>query len=271
MAQTVIVAMERDMAAGIVGVTSLNVRQTPDPSGAVVTVLIKGASVDEITTDDSNEWLLVSADVDNETQIGWVQSQYIVSPGKTNPNWPGVYFTALVQGGYFSSDPDTFIKGNADTLRSIRTNNPGAINDLSWQHSRPGYVGKTGPDSQGNKTSIYCAPEYGVASWYTLLADRYKFSQSGVFSVSQLARAYAGGDAKQAAIDSYIDDWCRLATTSLKPDSTIHLLDDDEMLSIAHGVFRHEASGILRINDDQILFGIKNQRTGTLPPAPKPL
>jgi len=259
------------MAAGIVSVTSLNMRQTPDPNGTVVAVLIKGASVDEIPTDESDQWLLVSADIDNETQIGWVQSQYIGSPGRTNPNWPGVYFTALVQGGYFSSDPDTFIKGNADTLRSIRTNNPGAINDLSWQHSRPGYVGKTGPDSQGNRTSIYSAPEYGVASWYTLLADRYKLSQTGSFSVNELAHAYAGAGASQAAIDSYVGDWCRLATTSLKPDSTIHLLDDDEMLSLAHGVFRHEASGILRISDSQILFGIRNQRAGTFPPAPKPL
>jgi hypothetical protein len=259
------------MTTGLVSAISLNIRQTPDPNGSVVAILVEGDPVDTITPDESGTWLLISAEIDNVTQIGWVQSQYITPAGATNPKYPGSYFTALVYGGYFSSDPDTYDKNNPNTLRAIRTNNAGAINDLDWQHSRPGYVCKTVPDSAGNKTAIYSSPEYGVASWYTLLADRYNFARTGgAFTITQLAQKYAGADAGQAAINSYIDGWCKLADTPFDPQSTIHLLDDDEMLNLARGMFRHESSGIVRITGDQILFGIRKQRVNQLPPPPKP-
>src|ERR1700716_908249 len=113
--------------------------------------------------------------------------------GVFNPRF-NAFFTSLVPGGFFSSNPDSNDK------RSIRTNNPGALNISSWQRSRPGFVGVTADDGKGNVTSIYCAPEYGVASWYHLLAVIYDFARTGSFTIQQLARKYAGKDAAQSTV-----------------------------------------------------------------------
>ena len=52
----------------------------------------------------------------------------------------GVFFDTLTSGGFFSHDPD-----DLGVKRSIRTNNPGALNFSAWQKSLPGYVAVTPP------------------------------------------------------------------------------------------------------------------------------
>jgi hypothetical protein len=266
------------MATGTVNTPSLNARSDPDTNSEVSAILVKDTAVDVILANEDDSWVLVSGLVDGHARIGWVQSEFItvdgttnppvqvpLTAGATNPAFPNVFFTALVGGGFFSSEPD-----NLHILRAIRTNNPGALNDSLWQHARPGYVGKTIADNKGNQTAIYSSPEYGVASWYTLLADHYKFKQSGTFTVEQLAHAYAGGGADPSAIAGYIKGWCKLADTQLSANSIIQLSNDDEMLNLAHAIFRNESFAKVMISNEQALFGIRRQRGDDLPDPPKP-
>ena len=262
-----------------VNASNLNLRDDAAETATIVAVLPQGTSLTILKPNDDDTWVMVDAIVAGQDRIGWVKTEFITldgmsdpppdlppGSGTVNPRFPGFLFTALVSGGFFSSEPD-----NLKILRAIRTNNPGAINDTIWQHTRPGYVTKSLKDSAGNQTAIYSAPEYGVASWYTLLADHYKYKDAGgAFTLSQLAHNYAGGSAPQSAIDSYINDWSRLADSPLTPQSTIHLADDGAMLNLARAVFKHESKSIVKISNDQILFGIRRQRTNTLPPPPRP-
>jgi hypothetical protein len=56
----------------------------------------------------------------------------------------------------------------------------------------------------------------------------------------------------------------------LKAQSTIHLNSDDEMLNLARAMFKHESKAIVKISNDQILFGIRRERSDQLPAPPKP-
>jgi D-alanyl-D-alanine carboxypeptidase len=173
------------------------------------------------------------------------------------------FFTSLVPGGLFSSDPD-----DMRVLRAVRTNNPGALNISDWQRQRVGFVGVTKDDGRGNVTSIYSAPEYGIAAWYHLLAERYGFAHTGSFTIADLARHYAGGGAAQSVVNNYVSAWSRLADTRLSAASVVHLSNDAEMLNLARGMFKNEASAKLRISNDQILFAIRHERSNTLPAPP---
>src|SRR5262249_21735091 len=66
-----------------------------------------------------------------------------------------VFFDSLVPEGFFSHDPD-----DLSVRRSIRTNNPGALNYSAWQKNVRGYVGITPPDNSPNhnRTTIYRTP-----------------------------------------------------------------------------------------------------------------
>jgi hypothetical protein len=72
-------------------------------------------------------------------------------------------YRSLIPGGYFSSTPF-----DRSLPVSIRCNNPGAINGAAWERSYPGYV-DTVETTPGNKTTIFEAPEFGVAVWWELL------------------------------------------------------------------------------------------------------
>jgi D-alanyl-D-alanine carboxypeptidase len=139
-----------------------------------------------------------------------------------------VFFDSLVKGGFYSFDPD-----DLKVRRSIRTNNPGALNFSTWQQSRPGFVGLTPPDNspQKNRTTIYRTPEHGVASWYVLLADRYGFSHAGSFTIETLARKYAGAGASPAAVQTYVRGWARASKGALQKSTVIRLAKPDEMLT----------------------------------------
>jgi hypothetical protein len=174
------------------------------------------------------------------------------------------FFTALVPGGFFSSDPN-----KAGVPRSIRTNNPGALDKSTWQETRPGFVGVTADDGHGNQTTIYCAPEYGVAAWYHLLAAIYNFSEAGSFTINLLARRYAGQGAAQAAVDEYVRAWCVLSEQPLNGESVVRLSDDTDMLNLARAMYKNEAGVATPLSNNQILFGIRNERSNSMPTPPR--
>jgi uncharacterized protein (TIGR02594 family) len=172
---------------------------------------------------------------------------------------PATTFGALVAGGFFSAEPM-----NLGVRRSIRTNNPGALDFTSWQAARPGFVGKTQPDPspQGNVTTIYRTPEHGVASWFHLLSKVYGFGAAGSFGIRTLARKYAGNPAN---VDKLVNGWVTDSNDTLTPTSVIDINDDSAMLQLAKAMFRLEAGERTPVHDDQILFGIQRERSGTLP------
>jgi len=77
------------MASGTVTSIGLNLRQQPEPTADVVAILTQGMLVDIINMSDDDSWYLVSADVDQETDIGWVNALYINVNGATSQGSPG--------------------------------------------------------------------------------------------------------------------------------------------------------------------------------------
>lgn len=200
------------------------------------------------------------------TRLGWLHGlieqggREVLAPREllaaaTPPN-----YRSLVAGGFFSSDPsDVRVK------RSIRTNNPGALNISSWQRSFPGFVGTTQPDSAGNVTSIYVTPEHGVGAWYHLLSARYGYGRDGTLVVRDLARRYAGTAPDSPAVRGYISGWRRWSGNRLDGDSQVSLADDDQVLLLAKGMFGHEIGGRTPLSAKQIAEGVIRERAGTLP------
>ena len=174
----------------------------------------------------------------------------------------GVYFDSLVPGGFFSHDPD-----DLKVKRSIRTNNPGALNFSTWQRSLPGYVGLTPPDNSPdkNRTTIYRTPEHGVAAWFVLLSEKYGFAASGRFSLEQLARKYAGRDAKPSAVNAYIKGWSEASGGRLNASSTFRVNNAGEMLDLGKAMFEHEIGKPSPLSDAQIIYGIEHQRNNSMP------
>ena len=76
------------MPSGTVTSIGLNLRQQPDPAADVIAILTKNMVVDIITMNDDDSWYLVSADVDRETDIGWVNALYINASGVTPSGLP---------------------------------------------------------------------------------------------------------------------------------------------------------------------------------------
>jgi N-acetylmuramoyl-L-alanine amidase len=182
-------------------------------------------------------------------------------PGIYNDKY-GVYFDALVAGGFFSHDPD-----DLHVRRSIRTNNPGALNFSNWQKTMKGYVGITPPDNSPNqnRTTIYRTPEHGVAAWFSLLADRYGYADTGPFSLLTLASKYAGAKASDADIRAYTDGWAKASGNKLTPASTFDIRDTDTLFVLGRAMFTHEIGGKCPLGDDQIRYGIDHQRNGSMP------
>ena len=172
-----------------------------------------------------------------------------------------VTFGSLVAGGFFSDDPN-----NLHVPRSIRTNNPGALNISSWQKKRRGFAGITFADHAGNRTTIYRTPEHGVAAWYYLLSNVYGFGTAGQFSVLELAERYAGAESSDdKAVKGYCAGWNHAVGGKLPEDKVIHFANDAELLLMAKAMFTHEAGKPSPLQDGQITFGVDAERNGTLP------
>jgi hypothetical protein len=134
------------MPSAKVKATSLNLREDADVTANVVAVMGQGTAVDILAPNEDDSWVMIDAVIGGQTRIGWVETQFLTLDGMTDPppdlpaasgatnlNYPGILFTALVNGGFYSSEPD-----NLKILRGIRSNNPGAINNSDWQRIRPG-------------------------------------------------------------------------------------------------------------------------------------
>ena len=174
---------------------------------------------------------------------------------------PSTDFASLVQNGFFSNDPN-----NHSVPRSIRTNNPGALNFTTWQANRAGYVGKTDSDGSVDKnvTTIYRTPEHGVGSWFHLLFNVYSFGTYGPFTITHLAQRYSGRDSGPG-VDAYITGWANASSNLLTAATTIDLAIDQQVLNLGRAMFGHEAGRPSPLHDDQVLFAIQQERNGTLP------
>jgi hypothetical protein len=172
-----------------------------------------------------------------------------------------VDYGSLVPGGFYCSTPF-----DHSIARSIRTNNPGAMNWTTWQTHRRGYVGKTEPDGSANHnvTTIYRTPEHGVASWYHLITAIYGFGADASFELIELARRYAGAHAG-SAVDGYLGGWRRGSGGVFTETTSFKTADDASMLSLGKAMFFNEIGRPSPLHDDQILYGITRERAGDLP------
>lgn len=170
-------------------------------------------------------------------------------------------YGSLVPGGFFSNNPF-----DLSQRRSIRTNNPGALNKSPWQLTYPGFAGVTQPDSAGNVTSIYRTPEHGVGAWFHLICVRYGFGFGGVITLGQLAQRYSGvADPNSTVVRNYVVGWVAASGGQLTGANSVTLSDAAQTLVLARAMFRHEAGMNSPLHDNQIAFGVNAERLGNLP------
>ncbi len=153
-----------------------------------------------------------------------------------------IKYRSLVPGGFYSSNPfDRTIPV------SIRCNNPGAINGAPWERNYPGYV-DTVETTPGNKTTIFEAPEYGVAVWWELLR---RYAAAGATTVGSIVNKYGGGQDYSAYI-GFVTRKTGFAARTKVP------LDDDDILSaFGKAMFHYEAGRPTPLKDEQILYGLQ--------------
>jgi hypothetical protein len=155
-------------------------------------------------------------------------------------------FRSLVPGGFYGD-------GTSGPV-SIRANNPGAINGAAWERDRPGFAGNVKYDGR-NDTTVFEAPEYGVAAWWELMR-RYR-DQFDVRTLSDIIRTYGGGQ-DYGSYARTVSQW-----SGLPPDRVIVLTgDDDNLLKFAKAMFRFEAGQPTPLSDAQILYGFAIGRNG---------
>lgn len=154
-------------------------------------------------------------------------------------------YRSLVPGGFFSSNPF-----DRTVPVSIRCNNPGAINGATWEKRYPGYV-DTVETTPGNKTTIFEAPEYGVAVWWELLR---RYAADGVTTVGGIINRYGGGQ----DYSNYIRFVAQ--KTGFAEGHKVPLDDDATLLSFGKAMFQYEAGRPTPVNDNQIVFGFRLAR-----------
>jgi hypothetical protein len=161
-------------------------------------------------------------------------------------------FHSLVPGGFFGD-------GKTGPV-SIRANNPGAINGAAWEKSYPGLVGNVKYDGV-NDTTVFEAPEYGVAAWWELLR---RYREGGTTTVAGIIARYGGGQ-DYASYARTVSQW-----SGLDPNFEIRLSgDDDNLLRFAKAMFRFEAGQPTPLSNAQIRYGfVIGRNGGKLPAAP---
>lgn len=165
-------------------------------------------------------------------------------------------------GGYFSKTPS-----DMSLKRSIRTNNPGALNISAWQKMFPGYVGWTVPDASpnANKTTIFETPEQGAAAWYRLMTTYYS---GGYDTVGAVIDRYGGGQDYSGYLRFVLQH-----EPSFTEDTRLDLNNEQMLLKLLKVMARHEAGVPIPWSDQQLLYGIKLGREyagGPKAPAPAP-
>lgn len=163
-------------------------------------------------------------------------------------------YRSLVPGGFYSSDPY-----DKTVPVAIRTNNPGAVNGATWLAAMPGYV-TTDETTPGNKTTIFEAPEYGVAAWFELMR---RYRDAGATTVSQIIDRYGGGQDYSAYV-SFV-----ASVSGLGRDAVVDLANDAVLIPFAKAMFRYEAGRATPLSDAQIRYGFTLRR-GTAAPAATP-
>jgi hypothetical protein len=156
-------------------------------------------------------------------------------------------YRSLVPGGFYSSKPF-----DRTVPVSIRCNNPGAINGAHWEETYPGFV-DTVETTPGNKTTIFEAPEFGVAVWWELLR---RYAQAGTTTIGDIINRYGGGQ----DYSNYIAFVAQ--QTGFNEGKEVNLNDDAELLAFGKAMFRYEAGRPTPLQDPQILYGLKLGRAG---------
>ena len=171
-----------------------------------------------------------------------------------------VNYRSLIPGGFYSADPF-----NRTVPVSIRCNNPGAINGAAWERTYPGYV-DTVETTPGNKTTIFEAPEFGVAVWWELLR---RYASKGVETVGGIIQRYGGGQDYSGYIRFVADK------TGFSARKKVPLDDDDTLLAFGRAMFHYEAGRQTPLKNEQLLYGFRlgrnkgsEGRAGTAPAAP---
>jgi hypothetical protein len=154
-------------------------------------------------------------------------------------------YRSLVPGGFFSSTPF-----DRTMPVSMRCNNPGAINGATWETRYPGYV-DTVETTPGNKTTIFEAPEYGVAVWWELLR---RYATAGVTTVGGIINRYGGGQDYSNYI-RFVEQ-----RTGFEEGHRISLDDDATLLAFGKAMFHYEAGRPTPLHDNQIVFGFRLAR-----------
>jgi hypothetical protein len=171
-----------------------------------------------------------------------------------------VKYRSLVEGGFFSADPF-----DRSVPVSIRCNNPGAINGAAWERTYPGYV-DTVETTPGNKTTIFEAPEFGVAVWWELLR---RYAARGIDTVGGIINQYGGGQDYSGYVRFVT------ARTGLAPRRKVGLDDNDTLLSFGRAMFHYEAGRPTPLKNEQVLYGLllgrnKGSQEGAGAPPPVP-
>jgi hypothetical protein len=171
-----------------------------------------------------------------------------------------VNYRSLVAGGFYSADPF-----NRSVPVSIRCNNPGAINGAAWERTYPGYV-DTVETTPGNKTTIFEAPEFGVAVWWELLR---RYASRGIDTVGGIIETYGGGQDYSGYIRFVA------SKTGYSARKKVQLDDDDTLLSFGRAMFQYEAGRQTPLKNEQVLYGLRlgrnkgsENRAGAPPAAP---
>lgn len=154
-------------------------------------------------------------------------------------------------GGYFSATPS-----DKSIPVSIRMNNPGAVNGAGWERAYPGYVAEI-ETTIGNRSTIFEAPEYGVAVWLELMK---KYAAAGADTVETIILRY-GGSGQQETYSNYAATVAtRLGVSRSTP---IPLSGNDPLLlKFAKEMFKYESGKqVLPWSDEQILYGFNFART----------
>jgi hypothetical protein len=150
------------------------------------------------------------------------------------------HFRALVPGGFYAN-------GTSGPV-SVRSNNPGAINGAAWERNFPGFVGNVKYDGK-NDTTVFEAPEFGVAAWWTLIKlYRERF---GVTTVGGIIKTYGGGQDYSEYVKFV------LSRTGFIRSTEINLNDDASLRLLARAMFRYEAGVETPLLDEQLLFGFR--------------
>jgi hypothetical protein len=100
----------------------------------------------------------------------------------------------------------------------------------------------------GNKTTIFEAPEYGVAVWWELLR---RYAADGATTVGDIINKYGGGQDYSAYI-AFVT-----GKTGYTARKSVPLNDDEVLSAFGKAMFHYEAGRPTPLKDEQVLYGLR--------------